>query len=80
MKARNDMPRDQEEDKKPVNTPSTRRAEEIANDDGREPGRRGTGTTGANRPAGTSDARDSTAVNPDDEDPIDPASPKLPPA
>ena len=74
------MPRNPDEDDKPVHTPNTRRGEEMANDEGREPGRHDAGTTGANRPAGKSDARDSTAVNPEDEDPIDPASPKLPPA
>jgi hypothetical protein len=64
----------------PVHEPDVRKGEEIVRDEGKEPGRRNTGTTGAGRPAGTSDARDSTIVNPDDENPIDPRSPKIPPA
>ena len=49
----------------------------------RKKGRNRAGTMRENRrrsPAGKSNARDSTMVNPEDEDPIDPQSPKLPPA
>ena len=64
----------------PVHSPGTRRGEEILSDEGKEPGRRDTGTTGAGRPTGKSDARDSTSVNPEDSDPVHPDSPKMPPA
>ena len=62
----------------PTHTPGTRKGEEIANDEGREPGREDTGTTGADRPAGTRTGRDSSTVAP--QEPIDPDSPKMPPA
>jgi hypothetical protein len=58
----------------------TRKGEEIKEDDGKEAGRHDEGETGADRPAGSSTARDSTGINPEDENPIDPNSPKLPPA
>ncbi len=60
----------------PVHQPANRKGEEIVKDDGKEAGRIDTGTTGADRPAGTSTARDSTGVNP--SGPIDPNSPTLP--
>jgi hypothetical protein len=62
----------------PVHHPGARRGEEIKEEDGKEAGRIDTGTSGAGRPTGESTARDSTRVNP--QDPIDPKSPKLPPA
>jgi hypothetical protein len=65
-------------DEKVTHTPGTRRGEDIKSDDGKEPGRADTGTTGAGRPAGTSTGRDSSAVAP--SEPIDPKSPKMPPA
>jgi hypothetical protein len=46
----------------------------------REAGRIREETTGANRPAGRSTARDVTSINPRDREPIDPESPFLIPA
>jgi hypothetical protein len=69
-----------DDDRKPVHSPNVRRGEDITKQEGKEPGRRDTGRTGAGRPAGKSDARDSTMVNPESEEPTDPRSPKLPPA
>lgn len=63
----------------PTHSPGTRKGEEIKDEEGKEPGRYDAGTTGADRPAGTSDARDSTAINPDDVE-SDTDSPKMPPA
>jgi hypothetical protein len=80
MEARNDVGHQDTNHNEPVHTPDTRRGEEISRDDGQEAGRRRTGETGAGRPAGTSDARDSTRINPEDEDPVDPKSRKMPPA
>jgi hypothetical protein len=48
--------------------------------EGKEPGRHEGGETETGRPVGRSTARDSTSINPDAEDPIDPQSPKMPPA
>jgi hypothetical protein len=49
---------------------STRRGEDVASEDGKEPGRYDTGTQGeSDRPVGESDARDVTGVDP--QDPID---------
>ena len=61
-----------------THSPGTRKGEEVKEDEGTESGREDTGTTGADRPAGTRTSRDSTRVNP--QDPIDPESPDLPPA
>ena len=63
----------------PTHTPGTRQGEEIKEEEGKEPGRTDAGTTGADRPAGWSDARDSTAINPDDVETVT-DSPKMPPA
>lgn len=49
----------------PTHTPGTRQGEEIKNRDGKEAGRQEEGATGAGRPAGSSTARDSTAINPE---------------
>jgi hypothetical protein len=58
-----------------VGESSSRRGEEIGA--GAESGRRDAGTTGqAERPAGTSTARDSTTIDP--QEPIDSDSPSLP--
>jgi len=69
---------------KGTDTPShdsgTRRGEDMTDSDGKEPGRYDKGETGAGRPAGGSTARDSTGINPEDMDPIDPDSPNMPPA
>lgn len=64
----------------PTHEPGTRKGEELADTDGKEAGRFDTGETGADRPAGGSTARDSTGINPEDEQPIDPDSPNMPPA
>ncbi len=64
----------------PSHTPGTRQGEEISGEEGKEPGRDDAGTTGADRPAGTSTARDSTAINPGDVESKDPNAPNLPPA
>lgn len=42
----------------------TRRGEDMAAKDGKEPGREDTGESGAGRPTGESSARDATGVNP----------------
>ena len=70
--------KDEEGTTTPAHSPGTRKGEEIKEDDGKESGRDDTGSTGAGRPAGKRDARDSTRVNP--KDPIDPDSPDMPPA
>jgi hypothetical protein len=64
----------------PSPEPGTRKGGEMADSDGTEPGRHEKGETGADRPAGGSTARDSTGINPEDRNPIDPDSPNLPPA
>ena len=64
----------------PAHHTGVRKGEEVVEDDGKEVGRHDQGTTGADRPTGGSTARDSTKINPDDENPIDPDSPNLPPA
>lgn len=64
----------------PAHDPGTLKGEEQIDAQGKEAGRHDTGETGADRPAGTSTARDSTSINPQDEEPIDPASPTMPPA
>jgi hypothetical protein len=56
----------------PSHTPGTPRGEEIVRKYGREPGRE------QKEPGRT--ARDSTSINPEDRDPIDPRMPHLPPA
>ena len=58
--------------------PVRARARRSRRDEGKEPGREDTGTTGAGRPAGKSTGRDSSTVAP--TDPIDPNSPDMPPA
>jgi hypothetical protein len=67
-----------DQDERPTHTPGVRRGEEIKQDEGPEPGREDTGTTGADRPAGKSTGRDSSTVRP--SEPIDPDSPDMPPA
>ncbi|HVF92049.1 MAG TPA: hypothetical protein VNH22_18440 [Blastocatellia bacterium] len=56
------------------------KGEDIRDRDGKESGRHDTGATGAGRPSGGSTARDSTRINPENEDPIDDGSPNMPPA
>jgi hypothetical protein len=64
----------------PAHDPGVRKGENIRAEDGKEPGRHDSGVTGADRPAGGHTARDSTAINPEAEEPIDPSSPRMPPA
>jgi len=62
---------------KPSHQPGTGKGEEKVKSQGKEPGRKDTGTTGkASRPKGKSTARDSTGINP--KEPVDPQSPHLP--
>lgn len=63
----------------PTHSTGTGKGEEIKDRDGKEAGRSDAAATGAGRPTGTSTARDSTSINPDDvESTTD--SPKMPPA
>jgi len=64
----------------PAHTPGTSKGEEKVSDEGKEPGRHDTSAEGADRPTGTSTARDSTSINAEDAGPIDPAMPNMPPA
>ena len=65
----------------PAHESGARKGEEVRADDGKEPGRHDHGdSSGADRPAGGRTARDSTRINPDKEEPIDPNSTKMPPA
>lgn len=63
----------------PTHTPGTRQGEQIKDDEGKESGRHESGTTHADRPAGGSTARDSTAINPDSVE-SDSDMPNMPPA
>ena len=64
----------------PAHDAGTGKGEEKSSWEGKEPGRHDLDDTHADRPAGGSTARDSTSINPDDRNPIDPDSPNLPPA
>ena len=64
----------------PAHTPGTYKGEEQTKNQGKEPGRYDAGKAGADRPAGGSTARDSTSINPEAKDPIDPRMPNMPPA
>jgi len=60
----------------PAHVGGVRKGEEIVEEEGKEPGRQDTGAdpkTG--RPAGTSDARDSSSVDP--QDPVTPGAPNM---
>lgn len=57
----------------------TRKGEEMSSGDTEE-GRETTGRNPAGRPTGTSGARTSTSINPDEEEANDPDSPNMPPA
>ena len=70
---------DEDTSSAPTHTAGTRQGEEIKDDEGKEPGRQDAGTTHADRPSGTSDARDSTSINPDSVESGD-DSPNMPPA
>ena len=56
----------------------TRRGEEMPGAEGTESGRRDVGKTGADRPAGQTDARYTTGIDPESKNPIDPESPNMP--
>ncbi len=58
----------------------TGKGEEASIAQGKEAGRHDTGKDEAGRPTGTSTARDSSAVNVEEKEPIDPAMPNMPPA
>ena len=62
----------------PAHSPGTRKGEEMVQEEGKESGRKETGTTGADRPSGESTGRDSTGINPDKAEPQTPGSPNLP--
>jgi hypothetical protein len=62
----------------PSHDTGVRKGEEIADGEGKEAGRHDKGESGAGRPSGGSTARDSTRINPENENPIDPDSPKMP--
>jgi hypothetical protein len=64
----------------PTHHPGARKGEEIIDDEGKESGRHDKEQTGQGRPAGGATARDSTRINADDRNPIDPDSPNLPPS
>ena len=64
----------------PTHHPGARKGEEIIDDEGKEAGRYDKEQSGQGRPTGGSTARDSTRINPDDRNPIDPNSPNLPPS
>jgi hypothetical protein len=64
----------------PTHHPGARKGEDIIDDEGKEAGRHDKEQTGQGRPAGGSTARDSTQINADDRNPIDPNSPNLPPS
>lgn len=63
--------------KDPVHQAGARKGEEMRSEEGSGSGRDTAGTSGAARPSGSSDASDSTAINPSAEEPIDPDSPPL---
>lgn len=64
----------------PAHDWGTGKGEEKSSREGKESGRHDHANTHADRPAGGSTARDSTSINAEDRDPIDPKSPKMPPA
>ena len=63
----------------PTHATGVRRGEDLKEEDGKEAGRSEAGKTHADRPAGTSTARDSTAINPDDVESSS-GGPSMPPA
>jgi len=63
----------QYKDEPSAHVPGVRKGEEIQEDEGKEPGRYDTGTSGPKRPTGTSTARDMSSVDP--REPIDPKAP-----
>jgi len=69
----------QDEGTGPAHQPGSRKGEEMKQSEGEEPGRHESGESGSDRPTGTATARNSTSINPDAENPIDPQSPNMPP-
>jgi len=63
----------------PTHTAGTRQGEDIKSADGKEAGRSDDSSTGADRPSGTTTARDSTSINPDSAD-TQTGGPSKPPA
>jgi len=63
----------------PAHSTGVRKGEDIKDKDGKEAGREESGNTHADRPAGTSSARDSTTINPDDVESSS-GGPSMPPA
>lgn len=61
--------------REPTHEPGTDAGESKIRTEGKEPGRKDTGTTGAGRPAGKASSRNSTGINP--KEPIDPQMPYL---
>ena len=62
-------------------TPGTAKGEEKVAYEGKEEGRFDhENDLGDDRPSGGSTARDSTSINPEDREPIDPNMPNMPPA
>ncbi|MDB5355415.1 MAG: hypothetical protein JWN24_1868 [Phycisphaerales bacterium] len=57
----------------PTHVPGTNKGEELVMKRGREPGRDEPGSRGYR------DARDSTSIDPQDREPIDPRMPEMPP-
>lgn len=64
------------ESPKGVGESTTRRGEDVRDDEGQEPGRRDAGTKGeSGRPVGVSDERDSSAVDPQESQDDAPTTP-----
>jgi hypothetical protein len=63
----------------PTHSTGVRRGEELKDEDGKESGREETGKSHADRPTGTSSARDSTMINPEDVESSS-GGPSMPPA
>ena len=64
----------------PAHDAGTAKGEEKSSVEGKEAGRHEMDDSHADRPAGGSTMRDSTSINPEDREPKDPYSPKMPPA
>lgn len=64
----------------PAHTPGTAQGEEKSTTEGKEAGRIDHDHKHGERPAGGSTARDSTGINADDREPVDPSMPDMPPA
>lgn len=64
----------------PGHDSGTGQGEEKSSTQGQESGRHDLGQSHADRPAGVRTARDSTGVDADEHEPIDPKMPHMPPA